>query len=38
MAIVDSAKREIGAAVQVDVRGRKIDAEMVKLPFYKREQ
>lgn len=38
MAIVDSAKREIGAAVQVEVRGRMIDAEMVKLPFYKREK
>lgn len=37
MAIVESAKREIGAPVQVEVRGRKIDAEMVKLPFYKRE-
>lgn len=33
MAIVDSDKREIGAAVQVDVRSRMVDAEMVKLPF-----
>lgn len=38
MAIVSSEKRELGAAVQVEVRGRMIDAEMVKLPFYKRAQ
>ena len=38
MAIVNSDKREIGAAVQVDVRSRMVDAEMVKLPFYKREK
>ena len=37
MAIVEAADREIGAACQVEVRGRMIDAEMVKLPFYKRE-
>lgn len=38
MAIVNSADREIGAPVQVEVRGRMIDAEQVKLPFYKREK
>ena len=38
MAIVEAAEREIGAACQVEVRGRMIDAEMVKLPFYKREK
>lgn len=38
MAIVDAKMREIGAAVQVEVRGRMIDAEMVKLPFYKRDK
>ena len=38
MAIVEAADREIGAACQVEVRGRMIDAEMVKLPFYKREK
>ncbi len=38
LAIVESDKREIGAPVQVDVRGRLIDAEMVALPFYKREK
>ena len=36
MAIVASDQREIGAACQVEVRGRMIDCEMVKLPFYKR--
>ncbi len=36
MAIVESSAREIGAACQVDVRGRMVDCEMVGLPFYKR--
>ena len=36
MAIVESDAREIGAPCQVDVRGRMVDCEMVKLPFYKR--
>ncbi|MCQ2567294.1 MAG: glycine cleavage system aminomethyltransferase GcvT [Mogibacterium sp.] len=38
MAIVDSSAREIGAICQVDVRGKMVDCEMVKLPFYKREK
>lgn len=38
MAIVNAADREIGAAAQVEVRGRMVDVEMVKLPFYKREK
>lgn len=38
LAIVESAKREIGAPVEVEVRGRRIAAEMVKLPFYKRSK
>jgi len=38
LAIVKSAKREIGAPVEVEVRGRRIAAEMVKLPFYKRSK
>ena len=38
MAIVDSEAREIGSSCQVDVRGRMVDCEMVKLPFYKREK
>jgi aminomethyltransferase len=34
MALVDSAHKAIGTAVEVDVRGRKVAAEVVKLPFY----
>ena len=36
MALVDKAYGEIGMAVEVDVRGRKVAAEVVALPFYKR--
>ena len=36
MALVDSAYSEIGTEVEVEVRGRKIAAEVVPLPFYKR--
>ena len=35
MALVDINASEIGTKVQVEVRGRKIDAEIVPLPFYK---
>jgi len=38
LALVDADHREIGSKVQVDVRGRKLDAEIVKLPFYKRSK
>ena len=38
MAIVSSDKRKIGDSCEVEVRGRMIECEMVKLPFYKREQ
>ena len=38
MALIDSAYKEVGAAMEVDVRGRKIAVEVVKLPFYKREK
>lgn len=37
MALVDEAY-EPGTAVQVDVRGRRIDGEVVTLPFYKKEK
>ena len=30
------AYREIGTQVEVDVRGRRVAAEVVKLPFYKK--
>ena len=36
MALVDAAYTEIGTRVTVEVRGRKVDAEIVALPFYKR--
>ncbi len=38
MALVDSGHKEPGSKVAVDVRGRKLEAEIVKLPFYKREK
>ena len=36
MAMVEASYKEPGTVVQVDVRGRKIEAEVVKTPFYKR--
>lgn len=36
MALVEKTDAEIGTAVQIDVRGRKIDAEIISLPFYKK--
>ena len=36
MALVDAEAAGIGDRVRVDVRGRKIESEIVKLPFYKR--
>ena len=36
MAIIDREYRTPGTLVQVDVRGRMVDAEVVKLPFYKK--
>jgi aminomethyltransferase len=36
MAYVDKPHTEPGATVFVDVRGRKLKAQVVKLPFYKR--
>ena len=36
MAIVDVAYRTPGTRVEVDVRGRRVEAEVVKLPFYKK--
>lgn len=38
MALVKSEAREIGAACEVEVRGRRIACEMCKIPFYKREK
>ena len=36
MALVDSAHAQVGTAVEADVRGRRVAAEIVPLPFYKR--
>ena len=36
MALLDIAYKEPGTAVEVDVRGRRVAAEIVKMPFYKR--
>ncbi len=36
MALIDVDKSAIGTEILVDVRGRKITAEIVELPFYKR--
>lgn len=36
MAMVDTADSGVGTAVEVDVRGRRVAAEIVPLPFYKR--
>ena len=38
MAIIDKAYAELGTIVEVEVRGRMIEAEVVALPFYKREK
>ncbi|MDO5589529.1 MAG: glycine cleavage system aminomethyltransferase GcvT [Lachnospiraceae bacterium] len=38
MAIIDVAYTEVGTKLQVDVRGRMVDVEVVALPFYKREK
>ena len=36
MALLDEPYGEIGTALEVDVRGRRVSAEVVRLPFYKR--
>jgi aminomethyltransferase len=36
MAILDIDYTEVGTAVEVEVRGRKVPCEVVPLPFYKR--
>lgn len=38
MALLDAGYGEIGTEVEVEVRGRKICAEIVELPFYKRSK
>lgn len=36
--IIDRKYSEVGTAVEIDVRGRRITAEIISLPFYKKEQ
>ena len=36
MALADSGHAQTGTQVEVDVRGRRVAAEIVPLPFYKR--
>ena len=36
LALVEADYKEPGTALQVDVRGRRVEAEVVKTPFYKR--
>lgn len=38
MALIDTGYSEIGTALSVDVRGKRLDATVIKLPFYKREK
>ena len=38
MALADAACSGVGEKVEVDVRGRSVEAEIVPLPFYKREK
>ena len=38
MALIDAAYRESGTMVEVDVRGRRVAAQVVPLPFYKRSR
>ena len=38
MGYVDIAHSEIGTEVQIDVRGRMVDAEVVQLPFYRSDR
>ncbi len=36
MAMLDVADAQLGTLVEIDVRGRRVEAEVVKLPFYKK--
>jgi aminomethyltransferase len=37
MAYVEPAVAEVGTSLEVDIRGKRVAAEVVKLPFYRRE-
>ena len=36
MALLDARYTEVGTKLEVDVRGRKVEVEIIPLPFYKR--
>ena len=36
MALIDKEYKEMGTKVEVEVRGRRVEAEIVRLPFYKK--
>lgn len=38
MALIDAAHGEVGTVLEAEVRGRKIGAEVIPLPFYKRKK
>jgi aminomethyltransferase len=38
MALIDTAHSVIGTKLEVDVRGRKVEAEVTKIPFYTRQK
>lgn len=38
MALIETDKAELGKKVEADVRGRRVEAQIVPLPFYKREK
>ena len=38
MALVEKDSVDVGDVVEVEVRGRRVAAEVVPLPFYKREK
>ena len=38
MALIDKKHSSVGQIVEVDVRGRRLKAEIVEMPFYKRER
>ena len=38
MALIDTAFQELGTKVLVDIRGKKVEAEVVPLPFYSRKK
>ena len=38
MAYVEPGVADVGTALEVDIRGKRVPAEVVKMPFYRRDQ